>query len=100
MNPNTPAQPERRAFGTTSIEVADDAFFNGFQVGNLLWRVTSRAAPLTDTAIAAFLREHLDTGTILDGYSAGAISGWFAAVYGYQLPAPVLCVQCYPERRQ
>lgn len=44
-------QPERRQFGITNIEVQDDEFFNGFQTGHLLHRVTPYTTPLTDSFI-------------------------------------------------
>lgn len=80
------AYPERRPFGKTIIEVQDDEFFNGYQVGSLLYRVTPTHA-LRDTTLYDFLCNHLQAVTTTDRYRAGAISGWYAALYGYQLPS-------------
>jgi hypothetical protein len=93
MNRNPLAQlPEHRQFGSTTIEVADDEFFNGFQVGSLLWRVAPATTELTDTAIYSFVCSILQEETT-EGYKAGAISGWFASLYGYHLPAPIFLPQ-------
>ena len=90
MNPNASAPAERRPFGRTTIEVANDEFFNAFQVGNLLFR-TRPQEPLTESALYTFLWDTLRTDST-DRHKAGAISGWFAALYGYHI-APVVFPQ-------
>jgi hypothetical protein len=83
------SQPERRPFGSTTIEVQDDEFFNGYQVGHFLYRTTQREkTSLTDTTIFTVLRDILQSVSHADRYRAGTISGWYAALYGYPLPKP------------
>jgi hypothetical protein len=90
MQSERTVQPERRPFGVTTIEVADDEFFNGYQAGYLLYRITPQVGPLTDTGIYNFLCKHLSAVTTTDRFRAGVLSGWYAALYGYHMPAPVL----------
>lgn len=83
-------QPELRIFGNTTIEVQDDEFFNGFQVGNFYFRAHKQQAELlSDAALYGFLCDVLQGVRETDRYRAGAISGWYAALYGYRL-APAL----------
>jgi hypothetical protein len=78
--------PESRQIGTTIIHVQDDEFFNGFQAGTLLYRLQASPAGFTDQGMYTFLvRYCLDIHTG-DRYRAGAIAGWFAALYGFHLP--------------
>lgn len=78
--------PERRNFGNATIEVQDDEFFNGFQVGNFYFRAHKQQAELlSDAALYGFLCDVLQGVRETDRYRAGAISGWYAALYGYRL---------------
>ena len=93
-------QPERRRFGITNIEVQDDEFFNGFQTGHLLHRVTPYTTPLTDSFIYTFLCQQLQGVTTTDRYRAGVISGWYADIYGYHLSSPVPASGALSPREQ
>jgi|GraSoi_2013_60cm_1033757.scaffolds.fasta_scaffold18919_2 hypothetical protein len=93
-------QPERRQFGITTIEVQDDEFFNGLQTVHLLHRVTPCTIPLIDSVIYTFLCQHLQGVTTTDRYRAGVISGWYAAIYGYHLSAPVPASGALSPREQ
>ena len=75
---------ESRQIGTTTIHVQDDEFFNGYQAGTLLYRVQTAPAGFTDTEIYAFICKHSQSVQTTDRYRAGCITGWFAALYGYQ----------------
>lgn len=86
MFPN--AQPESRQIGTTIIHTQDDEFFNGFQVGTLLYRLQASPAGFTDQSIYTFVCQHCLSVHTTNRYRAGAIAGWFAALYGYHLPQP------------
>ena len=82
------SQAESRQIGTTIIHVQDDEFINGFQAGTFLYRLQASPAGFTDQGIYTFLCQHcLDVHTT-DRYRAGAIAGWFAALYGCDLPQP------------
>lgn len=81
-------QQESRQIGTTTIHVQDDEFFNGYQAGILLYHVQGTQAGFTDTEIYTFICQHSQSVQTTDRYRAGCISGWFAALYGYQYQQP------------
>ncbi len=84
------AQPESRQIGTTIIHVQDEEFFNGFQAGTLLYRLQASRAGFTDQQMYTFVCQHCLGVHTTDRYRAGAIAGWFAALYDYNLPQPAL----------
>lgn len=75
---------ESRQIGTTTIHVQDDEFFNGYQAGILLYHVQATPAGFTDMEMYAFICQQCQSVQTTDRYRAGCISGWFAALYGYQ----------------
>ncbi|HEU5375450.1 MAG TPA: hypothetical protein VFV38_08430 [Ktedonobacteraceae bacterium] len=81
------ALPESRQIGTTMIHVQDEDFFNGFQVGTLLYRLQVSPAGFSDQDIYTLICKHSQDIHTTDRYRAGAIAGWFAALYDYHLPS-------------
>jgi hypothetical protein len=87
------SQTESRQIGTTTIHVQDDEFFNGFQAGTLLYRLQVSPTGFADHEIYTFICKHSQDVHTTDRYRAGAIAGWFAALYGYRLSQPAPCIR-------
>lgn len=88
---NTP-QPECRRLGTTTIQLHDDEFMNGYQAGHMAYGLDVQAKLLTDHDLYAFLSKHLLSVFSTDRFRAGYISGWYAGLYGHRLS-----FQVYPH---
>jgi hypothetical protein len=77
---------EQLQIRSTTIQVSDDNFANGYQAGYLRFTLDFRGKPLTDAEVYSFLAKQ-----ILDIYNpslanAGYIAGFFAAMYECRPP--------------
>lgn len=97
--PKSP-QIEHRQLGTTTITARDDDFFNGYQAGSLAFRVGAPAVPLTDDSLYDFLCKQFFRVDTSDRFRTGYVSGWFAGLYGYQVPFRLTVPDALPQEVQ
>lgn len=75
---------EQVQIGNTAVDVADDEFANGYQVGYLRYILDYHGKPLRDTDMYTFIATHCLDTFHTDRWNAGVIAGWIGAVQGYK----------------
>lgn len=76
--------------GVTHIDVADQELSTGYQEGYQRFTDHYCGKPLTDDGVYGFLARNIYDCMTTDGYRAGYILGWCAALHSQGLARPTV----------